>query len=323
MGAGNAKGLRKSASADDVDDISVASDGQWDDNRPQQTHSKNEDSTNDHHRSKSFDFPQQSDRENDNLRVIQDNAEGQPAKRDNKRGGFFHFRKEKDENKIEDESESELESKENENRRFKFFGRKKDTKPQKDDKLDSEINDLEKTFDSLGILGKENKKDGGENNSSTRNKDDLDSLEPMRNRQNVRIARPPRGLNGLTTGRDFLGRRNSDFTASSGSGKKKFNFSWESDEETQRPTKQDEWSYETVRIEGFDINKFKQANKQNSMEMNIKGSISAPVSSGGMGSSSSNNPYGRHSPSSTPTSPLHYDADDKRILESIERALGD
>ncbi|XP_018007839.1 uncharacterized protein LOC108665578 [Hyalella azteca] len=307
MGAGNAKGLRKSASADDVDDRSVTSDGQWNEGRKHKNDSPAPQALNEHQRSKSFDLPASFN--TSALQVVKED-EDQPKKEVKK--GFFNFRsREKEGSKSEDDdNDSDSEAKESGgNRRFKIFGhRKKISKAQKDEKLDSDINDLEKTFDSLGIVGKDATKDGGGNKSSMRSKDDLEALEPMRNRMNVRISRPVRELNGVTTARDMYGRRGSDSTSGSNNGRKKFNYSWENDEENAAPVRQDEWIYQAVRIEGFDVSKFKQVNMQGAMEMNMKGSISAPVSGSGAYSAR------------PPSSPL-YDADDHNILQSIERAL--
>jgi len=252
MGAGSAKGLRKSASADDADNLSSHSDDEWveTDKLDEGTSIK---PLNEGHRSKSFDFPSTFSKENE-LKVTRNENEedaggGDQNSNATKKGGrkiwnFFSDKNDTNEDEVNSESESESNrenNKETKTKKFRLFGKK--NKEVKDEKLDSDINDLEKTFESLGIVGKSVWEQ--DIKPKQQSKDDLDTLEPMRNRLNVRMARPPRGINGLTvTNERRLDSNGSDINSTSSS-KKKFNFSWDT-EDDNKSLEIDEWDYRAV-----------------------------------------------------------------------------
>ena len=249
MGAGSAKGLRKSASADEADKLSISSDGQWVEGVENETTSELNNTLVEGKRSKSFDFPTSTPKQSE-LRVTTDQNKEviQPRKKKIWTSLFNSEKEDKNEEDEENIGESEeIPQKETSNqKRFRIFGGKKKDQV-KDEKLDSEINDLEKTFDSLGIVGKSVWEGGQDIKPKQQSKDDLATLEPMRNRLNVRMARPPRGINGLSVSSDFLSGRRADQDLNSTSGsKKKFNFSWDTEEEDKESVEVDEWDYRAV-----------------------------------------------------------------------------
>lgn len=241
MGAGSAKGLRKSSSLDDGDKVSINSDGQWEDGGTSASPGNSNDGTK---RSKSFDFPP-SNPDNFGLHI----HDSPPGKKEQPRRKLFTFSREKGspDDKNEDDSDSDSnEKKENNTRRFNIFGGRK--KDKKDEKLDEDIDDIEKTFDSLGIAGKNSWNDGQDIKPKQHSKDDLDALEPMRNKTNVRISRPTRGINGLSN--EFYNKKDVDLNSTSSS-RRKFNFSWENDDEKPIPKQTDDWNYKAVSLNYF------------------------------------------------------------------------
>ena len=256
MGAGSAKGLRRSASSDDIDNLSVSSDGgRW--GESDRIHDGGVTGTSiapldENKRSKSFEFPSSFSKRNE-LKVSNGGEEGGGGIGNqgvSKRGGgrkiwnFFSDKDDPDERpEVNKEDSNNNNSNNQNNKRFTLFGRKQEAK---DKKLDSEINDLEKTFDSLGIVGKSVWEGSQDSKPARRSKDDLATLEPMRNRHNVRAPRPPRGINGLTA---LNSDRRLDTTASdmstTSSNRKKFVFSWDTEEEDEN-IEVDEWDYRAV-----------------------------------------------------------------------------
>lgn len=242
MGAGSAKGLRKSVSADDVDQNSENSDGHWDVDGKSVIGSPVKRPVDANKRSKSFDIhpsnPTNSEFHGQNTPI--------PTKKEMSKKKLFSFRRDRkdSEEKHDEDSDSDTNHrKESQHSRFKFFGNRK--KEKKDEKLDDEINDIERTFESLGIIGKSTWNDGQDIKPKQKSKDDIDALEPMRNKSNVRIARPPRGINGLTIGNELYKRNDGDLS-STASSKKRFNFSWEADGPRAAPKNVDEWNYQAV-----------------------------------------------------------------------------
>ncbi|KAK3892293.1 hypothetical protein Pcinc_003850 [Petrolisthes cinctipes] len=174
------------------------------------------------------------------------------------RFGFSRKKEDGDDNKIEDlgkENESNKKEdnakKEAEKKGFRIFNwsKKDEKKSEKDEALDDDINDLEKTFDSLGIVGKNTW--GNETTTTSKKKegtvDDIELLEPMRKRKNAKT----KGMNGKSSS-----------CGSNGSSKRTFKFSWETDGDktTAKEEVEGEWEYKAVVIEGFDIEKFRKAN---------------------------------------------------------------
>lgn len=167
-----------------------------------------------------------------------------------KKARFVFSRKKEDgDNKVENlGKESETSKKDNaddkdnakkdaEKKGFRIFNwSKKDEKKaeEKDETLDKDINDLEKTFDSLGIVGKSmwgsessKKKDGAV--------DDIEMLEPMRKRKNVKT----KGMNGKMSS-----------SSSSNGSKRTFKFSWETEGEktSEKEEEEEEWEYKAVSV---------------------------------------------------------------------------
>ena len=142
-----------------------------------------------------------------------------------------------------DEKGSDKEEKGKDKKGFRLFGwRKDEKKKEKEEGLDEDISDLEKTFDSLGIVGKN--KWGGETSrvEDTTLREDV-ILSPMRKRKNVRGGRGVKGINGLTNGSN--GRGSSGSNAS----KRTFKFSWEKDKQRSPPKdEEDEWEYKAVSV---------------------------------------------------------------------------
>ncbi|XP_069179318.1 cylicin-1-like [Procambarus clarkii] len=197
----------------------------------------------------------------------------------------------------EDKNNKEASKKDTEKRGFRLFHWKKDDKKieEKDEALDKDIDDLEKTFDSLGIVGKNMwGEEANKHNKDT--VDDLDLLQPMRKRNQVRV-RAPRGVSGPVG--------SSSGSNGSTSSKRNFKFSWESEgDQVPMKTEDDEWEYKAMVIEGFDIEKFRKANLRDSVFDNS----SLPNAVGMDG----DDPMGVKSP-------LRYDQNEQHILASIER----
>ena len=127
----------------------------------------------------------------------------------------------------------------NNSKRIGGVGGESGNEGDKDNRLDQDINDLEKTFDSLGIVG-QNK---WSEDNKPRPLDDIENLEPMRNRKQVRV-RAPRVVNGVAP------TEGSGESSGSSSTKRTFRYSWEMSDVT--PTQDDEWEYQAVRFYFYD-----------------------------------------------------------------------
>ncbi|XP_068233526.1 protein starmaker-like isoform X2 [Palaemon carinicauda] len=182
---------------------------------------------------------------------------------------------------------------------FKLFGwRNKKEEP--DAQLDDDIDQLEKTFDSLGIVGKNMWGDDDKPPLPRKEAaDDLELLEPMRKRKNVRV-RGTRGMNGTIASANHDPNAGKNSNASSGS-RRTFRYSWETEKKKTKPDDEDEWEYKAVVIEGFDIDKFRKANKKD----NVFDSTSLP------------NAVSDEYEDGKPV--LRYDQNEQQILASIER----
>ena len=161
-----------------------------------------------------------------------------------KRGGLFGFSKWKDddEDKTSAPTQGEKDTKEKDEGKkgggFRLFGgwRKDDKKEQKDETLDEEIDDLHKTFDSLGIDTKGNNKKKDKKSQSA---DDIRKLSPMRSKANIK-PRPLRTSHARRNGENIL-------DSLSGGNRRNFKYSWETEQtnSTSIPI-EDQWSYKAV-----------------------------------------------------------------------------
>ncbi|CAL4120482.1 unnamed protein product, partial [Meganyctiphanes norvegica] len=273
MGAGSAKGLRTTEDDDDdIDRYSTNSD-QWDEDQPDGETSK-------------------SNKQEHVIRVVTeippldpdlgDNNQTTTKKEETKKRGLFKFnrRKEGGVEKLENSGDEndEVEKKNKENKKnseknnknksvevdvvsdkkggFRLFGWRKDEHKieEKEIQLDQEINDLEKTFDSLGIVGR-NLWEEDQNNQQQTAADDLALLEPMRKRKQVRTKIPNGTKTSIINGGGGSG-------GSSSTSKRTFKYSWETSSTDSKSQDEDAWDYKAVVIEGFDIEKFKRANQK-------------------------------------------------------------
>ncbi|XP_066985790.1 cylicin-2-like [Macrobrachium rosenbergii] len=228
-----------------------------------------------------------------------DAAAEKPADHD---GDAHHQQEEADKKKKEEKKEERKDSKKDGEKRtgFKLFGWRSKKGEERDNELDKDIDDLEKTFDSLGIVGKNMW--GEEKAPSPRKEaaDDLELLEPMRKRKNVRV-RGTRATNGMVATENGDSNAGKNSNASSGS-RRTFRYSWETEKKKTKPDDEDEWEYKAVVIEGFDIDKFRKANKKDP----VYDSASLPNAVSG-------DDYEDGKPM------LMYDQNEQQILASIER----
>lgn len=177
---------------------------------------------------------------------------------DEKKRGLFGFsrRREEDDktNVFVHESDNEgakKGGKRDGSKGFKLFSFRKDGRKseEKDEPLDQEINDLQKTFDSLGIVGQAHGTQKTHNGTAARKSqsaDDIRDLEPMRNRMNQkrRFSRP----SNMTAAGPALRRTGDGLNTSSGGSKRTFKYSWEVNDHNgcSSPSKSEEWKYEAV-----------------------------------------------------------------------------
>ncbi|XP_042223970.1 uncharacterized protein LOC121867904 isoform X2 [Homarus americanus] len=306
MGAGSAKGVKPKGN-DDGDQFSSSSD-HWENDQPI---SKKDENKNNNSESFERTLAEISAPSGSNIETL-DNGNPEEKKDDLKKKTRFGFAKKKEDGtKVDSTQNDSSEDKKNTNDKkntdknnkdptekkgFKLFNWKTEKKSEeKDVGLEDDINDLEKTFDSLGIVGKNMWGNGPPN----RLKEDEDPaiIEPMRKKKNVRM----RGVKSMNGGGMVEGGGSSS-NSSTGS-KRTFKFSWETENQTT-PTKEDEeeWEYKAVVIEGFDIEKFRKANLRDS----VFDSTSLPNAVGDDGGNGT-------------TSPLRYDQTEQHILASIER----
>lgn len=252
MGAGSAKGLQQPE--DEDEDRFSSSSEQW----------GNDQSASDDSGRKDRDTSPESDVvPNAPAPPIVENGESsEHEEMDGKRRGLFNFSKKKDEqdkDKVDDfvdetneddrkkkggtKNNKDNAKKDSEKKGFRLFGwRKDDKKTEKDAGLDDDINDLEKTFDSLGIVGKNSWGDAPAKPPKEA-VDDLELLEPMRKRKNVRV-RGPKGMNGVVAG-GTAGSGSSDLGSTTS--RRTFKYSWETDKGSSTPKQQeDEWEYKAV-----------------------------------------------------------------------------
>nr|XP_027214181.1 uncharacterized protein LOC113807164 [Penaeus vannamei] len=255
MGAGSAKGLQQ-PEEDDEDRFSSSSE-QW----------GNDQSASDDSGRKDRDTSPESDIAPKTIPSVENGESSGHEEMEGKRRGLFTFSKKKDDpdkDKVDDFVDETNEDdkkkkggtknnknnakKDNEKKGFRLFGwRKDDKKNEKDEALDEDINDLEKTFDSLGIVGKNSWGDAPAKPQKEA-VDDLELLEPMRKRKNVRV-RGPKGMNGVvaggTRGQDKGGSGSSD--VGSTTSRRTFKYSWETETGPTAPKQQeDEWEYKAV-----------------------------------------------------------------------------
>ncbi|XP_069986729.1 uncharacterized protein [Penaeus vannamei] len=313
MGAGSAKGLQQ-PEEDDEDRFSSSSE-QW----------GNDQSASDDSGRKDRDTSPESDIAPKTIPSVENGESSGHEEMEGKRRGLFTFSKKKDDpdkDKVDDFVDETNEDdkkkkggtknnknnakKDNEKKGFRLFGwRKDDKKNEKDEALDEDINDLEKTFDSLGIVGKNSWGDAPAKPQKEA-VDDLELLEPMRKRKNVRV-RGPKGMNGVvaggTRGQDKGGSGSSD--VGSTTSRRTFKYSWETETGPTAPKQQeDEWEYKAVVIEGFDIEKFRKAN----VKEQVFDSASLPNAIGD-----------DFTTQEMKSPPLRYDQNEQQILASIER----
>ncbi|ROT66331.1 hypothetical protein C7M84_015645, partial [Penaeus vannamei] len=155
---------------------------------------------------------------------------------------------------------------------FTFSKKKDDPDKDKVDDFDDKKNEKDEALDEghqrpredLRLLGIVGKNSWGDAPAKPQKEavDDLELLEPMRKRKNVRV-RGPKGMNGVvaggTRGQDKGGSGSSD--VGSTTSRRTFKYSWETETGPMAPKQQeDEWEYKAVVIEGFDIEKFRKAN---------------------------------------------------------------
>ncbi|XP_063597144.1 ABC transporter F family member 4-like [Penaeus indicus] len=196
MGAGSAKGLQQPD--EDEEDRFSSSSEQW----------GNDQSASDDSGRKDRDTSPESDVEPKAPPAVENGESSGHEEMEGKRRGLFHFSKKKDESDkdrvdefVDETNEDDKKKKggtknnkdnakkDNEKKGFRLFGwRKDDKKNEKDEALDDDINDLEKTFDSLGIVGKNSWGDAPANPPKEA-VDDLELLEPMRKRKKRPSAR--------------------------------------------------------------------------------------------------------------------------------------
>ncbi|KAK7068482.1 hypothetical protein SK128_006109 [Halocaridina rubra] len=275
MGAGSAKGLQPEHDDDDGDRLSNSSSTHWQsednsdsDDSEQRAHKKHNKRTVNAEVSSSAEpeTPKaagrhSSDQDSSDERDEPHHSEDEEKKKgEGKRKSFFKFsRKKSDHEKVDDfadesddEGKKRRDSKKNhkkdgEKPGFKLFGWRNKKNEEKDAELDKDIDDLEKTFDSLGIQGKNmwiednNKARGG------KSADDLELLEPMRKRKNIKVRGGHRGINGMVAGRNDHNASKTPGGTSSGS-KRTFRYSWETENDSNKSPKQqeDEWEYKAV-----------------------------------------------------------------------------
>nr|XP_027226920.1 uncharacterized protein LOC113818911 [Penaeus vannamei] len=242
-----------------------------------------------------------------------------------KRRGLFTFSKKKDDpdkDKVDDFVDETNEDdkkkkggtknnknnakKDNEKKGFRLFGwRKDDKKNEKDEALDEGHQRPREDLRLLGIVGKNSWGDAPAKPQKEA-VDDLELLEPMRKRKNVRV-RGPKGMNGVvaggTRGQDKGGSGSSD--VGSTTSRRTFKYSWETETGPMAPKQQeDEWEYKAVVIEGFDIEKFRKAN----VKEQVFDSASLPNAIGD-----------DFTTQEMKSPPLRYDQNEQQILASIER----
>ncbi|XP_076030832.1 uncharacterized protein LOC143019017 [Oratosquilla oratoria] len=330
MGAGSAKGL-KQEDEEDLDRFSTSSVDQWnDDSDPEGTRPTEKDSVKEAGEGQGGGGGGPGGEEKD----------GETMKGGKKRKNIiFRFGKWQDDDEAdtdeegENDKKSQQDKKDNNNKEnnkkdtekkpgFRFFGwRKEDKKEEKDEVLEKDIDDLEKTFDSLGIVGRplwDGEEDGeAQNKPKNSLEDDPELMKPMRLRRaaNLKKPRDPKGKVTWSVGSSSTGSQTSRRT---------FRYSWETDEKA--PVPEDEWEYKTVVIEGFDIEKFKLANVKDPSNLNtfahsLPNSIGengeAPLSS--LRRDSSTREAAETVVGNQVKSPLRYDASEQQILASIER----
>ncbi|KAG7167715.1 hypothetical protein Hamer_G010098 [Homarus americanus] len=250
MGAGSAKGVKPKGN-DDGDQFSSSSD-HWENDQPI---SKKDENKNNNSESFERTLAEISAPSGSNIETL-DNGNPEEKKDDLKKKTRFGFAKKKEDGtKVDSTQNDSSEDKKNTNDKkntdknnkdptekkgFKLFNWKTEKKSEeKDVGLEDDINDLEKTFDSLGIVGKNMWGNGPPN----RLKEDEDPaiIEPMRKKKNVRM----RGVKSMNGGGMVEGGGSSS-NSSTGS-KRTFKFSWETENQTT-PTKEDEeeWEYKAV-----------------------------------------------------------------------------
>lgn len=257
MGAGSAKGV-KPENSDDGDRFSSSSE-HWENDHtasddPRKDRTKNNNSDN---LTKTVaEVVEPSGSKTDDL----ENGETEEKKEEHKKKTRFVFSRKKDDADKVDEfvnDSSEDDQKNNSNKKntdktnkdiprkdadkkgFRLFNWRKEEKKseEKDVALDKDIDDLEKTFDSLGIVGKNL---WGDDPPQQRKEaaDDLELLEPMRKRKNVRVR-------GAVSTNGTAGSGGSS-NGSTGS-KRTFKFSWETEnQQTTTMEEEDEWEYKAV-----------------------------------------------------------------------------
>lgn len=256
MGAGSAKGVNPEAS-EDSDGFSTSSD-QWENEAPTtKVEKENVKNNNTANNAPSKIVTEASIASTSNAPPHPENGiEAEEKKEDGKKKARFVFNRKKEDgdNKVEDLGrESETSRKDNaddkdkkdpEKKGFRIFNwSKKEEKKteERDEGLDQDINDLEKTFDSLGIVGKSmwgNEGGGGKKKEGA--VDDIELLEPMRKRKNVKT----KTMNGKTSS-----------SSSSNGSKRTFKFSWETEGEKalEKEEEEEEWEYKAVSHYSFSL----------------------------------------------------------------------
>ncbi|XP_063849808.1 U2 snRNP-associated SURP motif-containing protein-like [Scylla paramamosain] len=309
MGAGSAKGVQPEENEDEVDSFSSTSSDQWEREVDTPATPAPPSPVPPPPPAKSKPKPPAPPVEAPKAGTSVARIENEEEKKDKpkKKTTFgFTLRREHHSDKIEDvndssddEGEREREKKargklekEKDKKGFRLFGWRKEEKKTERDGLDDDIDDLEKTFDSLGIVGKNMWAPDGKNERKIEREEAV--LSPMRKRKNVKGR-----------GKTATGQVNGSSSGSNAS-KRTFRFSWETEKQKSPPRDEgDEWEYKAVVIEGFDIEKFRKANHKES----VFDSNSLPNVVGGEEDPASN----------SLSSPLRYDQTEQYILASIER----
>nr|XP_053649015.1 uncharacterized protein LOC128700085 [Cherax quadricarinatus] len=258
MGAGSAKGV-KPGNSEDADRLSTTSE-QWETDHvappdPTRVTSKNT-------ASETFakTLAEVSEASGSKEEVVENNHTEEDKKEEPKKKTRFGFtRKKEDDEKADelvvefsdekknndknnvDKSNKDISRKDADKKGFRLFNWKKDDKKneEKDEVLDKDIDELEKTFDSLGIVGQNTFGEAGNQRKDAA--DDLELLQPMRKRNTVR-GRGPRGPNGT------VGGSGGSSNGSTGS-KRAFKFSWETEnDQTPSMMEEDEWEYKAESV---------------------------------------------------------------------------
>ncbi|KAK8384227.1 hypothetical protein O3P69_009165 [Scylla paramamosain] len=317
MGAGSAKGVQPEENEDEVDSFSSTSSDQWEREVDTPATPAPPSPVPPPPPAKSKPKPPAPPVEAPKAGTSVARIENEEEKKDKpkKKTTFgFTLRREHHSDKIEDvndssddEGEREREKKargklekEKDKKGFRLFGWRKEEKKTERDGLDDDIDDLEKTFDSLGIVGKNMWAPDGKNERKIEREEAV--LSPMRKRKNVKGR-----------GKTATGQVNGSSSGSNAS-KRTFRFSWETEKQKSPPRDEgDEWEYKAVTPKWLATPMNTCGTSGNTWE-HLGTSVNTWEHLGNTWLEGEEDPA-----SNSLSSPLRYDQTEQYILASIER----